>query len=161
MFLTINSRKRRSLGQSMIELTAGLFLVVPIVLVLFDLAVIVMAVQINDSTCREAARMASKGDPLTASQRANAVVGRANKQGSSMLSKFAVVSCHSIVTAADINALQPFGGPVSGNVTVVTEVEVRPFVVAIVYQGGGPMKFRYSQTYPITYVVPNTAGTTP
>ena len=49
MFLTINSRKRRSLGQSMIELTAGLFLVVPIVLVLFDLAVIVMAVQINDS----------------------------------------------------------------------------------------------------------------
>jgi len=78
-----------------------------------------------------------------------------------MLSKFAVVSCNSTVTAADINALQPFGGPVSGNVTVVTEVEVRPFVVAIVYQGGGPMKFRSSQTYPITYVVPNTAGTTP
>jgi hypothetical protein len=139
-------------------LTAGLFLVVPIVLVLFDLAVIVMGVQINDSTCREAARMASKGDPTSSTNRATAVINRANNQGSSMLSQFYLISCNNTVTAADVTALQPFGGPVNGTVTVITEVDIRPFVVALVYQGGGPMKFRSSQTYPVTFVVPNTAG---
>lgn len=154
----LNRSLRMHRGQSLVELTAGLFLVVPIVLVLFDLAVIVMGVQINDSTCREAARMASKGDPTSSNSRATAVINRANNQGSSMLSKFYLISCNNTVTAADVAALQPFGGPVNGTVTVITEVDIRPFVVALVYQGGGPMKFRSSQTYPVTYVVPNTAG---
>ena len=130
---------------------------VPIVLVLFDLTVIVLGVQLNDATCREAARMASIGDPTTSDARAKAVIARANKSGSSMLSNFVLLKCDSSVTASDINAMKPYGGPVSGTVNVSTEVDIRPFVVHIVYQGTSPLKFQSAQTYPITYVVPNTA----
>ena len=70
------------------ELCAGLIILVPLVLVLFDLAVIVIGVQVNDQTCRQAARAASSGDPATARQRADAIIARANQQGSSMLSNF-------------------------------------------------------------------------
>lgn len=151
--------RKRYRGQSSVELVCGLIVLIPIVLVLFDLAVIVVGVQINDSTCREAARVASIGDPTDANKRAAAVVARANKQGSSMLSNFVLVSCTSTVTAAQVTALKAsFGGPVSGTVTAVTEVDIKPFVVQYAYSGGAPLKFRATQTYPFTYVVPNTAG---
>jgi len=150
------SGRRR--GQSLVELCCGVMVLVPIVLVLFDLTVIVLGVQLNDSTCREAARVASLGDPTTCSIRAQAVINRANTSGSSMLSNFVLVQCASTVTAADITAMQPYGGPISGTVSVITEVDIRPFVVHIVYQGTSPLKFRSAQTYPFTYVVPNTAS---
>ncbi|HNA74249.1 MAG TPA: hypothetical protein PKW73_12970, partial [Candidatus Obscuribacter sp.] len=115
---------------------AGLIILVPIVLVLFDLAVIVLGVQINDSTCREAARVASIGDPTDCDKRARAVVARANAQGSSMLSNFQMFSCTSTVTPAQVNAMKlNFGGPVSGTVTVVTRVDIHPFVVHYAYSG--------------------------
>jgi hypothetical protein len=150
------NRKRR--GQSLVELVCGLLVLIPIILVLFDLAVIVLGVQLNDSTCREAARVASLGDPLTASTRAQAVIDRANASGSSMLSNFKLVKCVSTVTAADIAALGAFGGPISGSVTVDTEVDIRPFVVAVVWNGGAPLTFRSEQTFPFTFVVPNSSN---
>ncbi|HMY03648.1 MAG TPA: hypothetical protein PKA48_09850 [Candidatus Obscuribacter sp.] len=154
-----SSNRFRPRGQSSVELVAGLIILVPIVLVLFDLAVIVLGVQINDSTCREAARVASIGDPTDCDKRARAVVARANAQGSSMLSNFQMFSCTSTVTPAQVNAMKlNFGGPVSGTVTVVTRVDIHPFVVHYAYSGGAPITFQATQTYPFTYVVPNTAG---
>lgn len=155
MFSVFQKTRRR--GQSSVELVCGLILLVPLVLLLFDLCIVVLAVQINDSTCREAARVASTGDPTNANTRATAVVARANKQGSSMLSNFTLVSCNSSVTAADIAALQPYGGPVTGTVSVVTRVDVKPFIVKYAYGGGAPLQFQSSQTFPFTFVVPNTA----
>ncbi len=154
------SRPRKRLGQSIVELCAGIMVLVPIVLVLFDLTVIVLAVQLNDSTCREAARVGSLGDPdATACQnRVLAVINRANKGGSSMLSNFTLVSCTNTVTAAQVAALSPYGGPVTGTVTVVTQVDVKPFVVHLIYAGGPAIVFRSSQSYPFTFVVPNTAS---
>ncbi len=149
---------KRRRGQSLVELCCGVMVLVPIVLVLFDLTVIVLGVQLNDSTCREAARVASLGDPTTCNIRAQAVINRANTSGSSMLSNFVLVQCNSTVSAGDITAMQPYGGPISGTVSVITEVDIRPFVVHIVYQGTSPLKFRSSQSYPFTYVVPNTAS---
>jgi len=154
MFLAMAHRRR---GQSSVELVTGLIVLIPVVLVLFDLAVIVLGVQINDQTCREAARVASIGDPTDCTKRADAVVNRANKQGSSMLSNFQLVSCVSSVSAADIAALQPYGGPVTGTVTVQTKVDIKPFVVQYAYSGGAPIVFHARQTYPFSYVVPNTA----
>ncbi|MBU6453024.1 MAG: hypothetical protein KGS72_14665 [Cyanobacteria bacterium REEB67] len=150
-------RLRRVNGQSAAELCAGLMLLVPIILVLFDLSVIVLGVQLNDATCREAARVAALGDPTNCSTRAQAVINRANKQGSSMLSNFQLITCTSSVTAADIAAMQPFGGPVSGTVSVTTRVDIRPFVVHLVYTGSSPLHFQSVQTYPFTYTVPNSA----
>jgi hypothetical protein len=134
--------------------------IVPIVLVLFDLTVIVLAVQLNDSTCREAARVGAIGDPdaTACKNRVLAVINRANKGGSSMLSNFSLVSCTNTVTSGDIAALKPYGGPVNGTVTVVTQVDVKPFVVHLIYAGGPAIVFRSSQAYPFTFVVPNTAS---
>ncbi|CAN5609149.1 hypothetical protein BH11CYA1_BH11CYA1_40000 [soil metagenome] len=155
-----SARPRKSHAQSIIELCCGIMVLVPIVLVLFDLTVIVLAVQLNDSTCREAARVGSLGSPdATACQnRVLAVINRANKSGSSMLSNFKLVSCANSVTAADLAKLSTYGGPVNGTVSVITEVDVRPFVVHLIYAGGPALKFKSAQSYPFTFVVPNTAN---
>jgi len=148
-------RKRK--GQSLIELAVGLMALIPIVLVIFDLAVIVIGVQINDSTCREAARVAASGDPTDAQARAAAVVARANQRAQGMLSNFVLVNVNNTVTAAQMQALQPYGGPVQGTVTVQTEVDIRPFVVQFAYSGKSPLTFLSQQSFPFTYVVPNNA----
>lgn len=166
------SRKR---GQSIIELCVGLTVLVPIVLLVFDLAVIVMAVQINDSTCREAARVAASGNlgdlsinSLATSdlyKRANAVVLRANTQSAGILSNFALFALTTNPPEASIKAtilsLGNTGGPVTGTVSVTTTVEVRPFLVKYAYNGGAPLVFQSRQSFPFTYVVPNTASLTP
>ncbi len=151
--------KRLRSGQSMVELVCGLFILIPLVLVLFDLAVIVIAVQVNDQTCRQAARAAASGDPASAMQRAQAVVARANQQGSSMMSNYtlAALNFNPTTLPGDAAALVPFGGTVTGTVSVDTTVDVKPFIVPYVYSGGAPLTFRSSQTYPFSYVVPNTA----
>ena len=156
----IRMRLRRNHGQSAVELCAGLIVIIPIILVLFDLSVIVLGVQVNDATCREAARVASIGDPTTCSTRAQAVVTRANNQGSSLLSNFQLISCTSSGSAATITAMVTFGGPVSGTVAVITQVSITPFVVQIV-TGTSPMQFQSQQTYPFTYTVPNTTPYVP
>ncbi len=153
----------REKGQSIVELAIGLIALIPIVLVVFDLAVIVIGVQINDSTCREAARVAASGAPKDQASRAKAVVARANARSAGMLSNFKLITDPPIstVTQAQADALNPYGGALNGNVTVQTEVEVRPFVVQAAYNGQSPLKFRSQQSFPITYVVPNSAAPTP
>jgi len=136
----------------------GLIVLIPLILVLFDLSVIVLGVQLNDATCREAARVAALGDPTSCTTRAQAVINRSNNQGSSMLSNFQLITCSSTVSAADIAAMQPYGGPVSGTVSVTTKVDIRPFVVHLVYTGSSPLHFQSVQTYPFTYTVPNQAA---
>jgi hypothetical protein len=156
------SKRKRKRGQSIIELAVGLMALIPIVLVVFDLAVIVIGVQINDSTCREAARVAASGNPVDANARAAAVVARANQRATGMLSNFVLVS---VTNTADMAALtdpnsniNKYGGPVQGTVTVQTEVDIKPFVVQYAYNGKSPLKFRSQQSFPFTYVVPNTAA---
>jgi hypothetical protein len=172
----VKAFKRR--GQSIVELCVGLMVLVPIVLLVFDLAVIVMAVQVNDSTCREAARVAASGNlgdlgppkslPLNGSdiyKRADAVVKRANTQSAGILSNFKLQSVTTTPPeasiAATITSLGVTGGPVSGTVTVVTTVEVRPFLVKYAYSGGAPLVFQSAQSFPFTFVVPNSAKLTP
>ncbi len=143
-------------GSSLLELSVGLIVLIPVILVLFDLCVIVLNVQVNDSTCREAARVAASGNPLDAQARAMAIINRANSSPSSMLSNFTLVSLDSTVTAQDIAALGTYGGPVKGTVTVTTQVDVRPFIVQYVFSGKTPLHFNSKQSFPCTYLVPNT-----
>ncbi|MGD9681530.1 MAG: hypothetical protein AB7W16_10125 [Candidatus Obscuribacterales bacterium] len=151
------SRKK---GQSTVELVVGLLVLVPLVLVLFDLAVIVLGVQVNDQTCRQAARAAASGDPNSALQRAQAIIDRANKQqkANSIVNKFTLDNLTfnpTSIPSDATNLAANFGGTVSGTVTVETVVDIYPFVVPLVYTGGSALQFRASQTYPITFVVPN------
>lgn len=157
-----SKRKERRKGQSIVELAVGLIALIPIVLVVFDLAVIVIGVQINDSTCREAARVAASGAPSDQAKRAKAVVARANQRAAGMLSNFVLITDppQSTVTQAQADALKPYGGALNGTVTVQTEVDIKPFVVQAAYNGQSPLKFRSQQSFPITYVVPNSATPT-
>ena len=149
----------RRKGQSIIELGAGLLVLIPIVLSIFDLAILVIAVQVNDTACREAARIAASGDPGSASTRANSVIARANSTSSGMVSNFRIISVDLVPpdVANQVAALQPYGGTITGTVTVTTDVDVKPFIVQWVYSGGKPLTFRSKQSFPFTYVVPNTA----
>jgi Flp pilus assembly protein TadG len=145
---------RRGKGSSLVELAVGLMALIPIVLVIIDLCVIIIAVQVNDSTCREAARVAASGSPLDAQTRAMTIIDRANLRQSGLFSNFTLISLVSTVSPQDLQALSTSGGPVKGTVTVETDVAVRPFVVQWVYTGQSPLHFRAQQSFPFTYVVP-------
>ena len=159
-------RKRRQ-GQSIIEMIVGVIVLIPICLVLFDLAVIVLGVQLNDATCRDAARAAASGDPSNATARATAIVSRANARSHGQ-----IVANFAMVGGANVNIVsQPTphqeqttglwvnpGGPITGTATVTTKCEVRPFVVYMVYTGQTPLIFQSRQTFPISYVVPSTGA---
>lgn len=154
-------KRRKTRAQSLVELSVGLIALIPIILVIFDLAIIVIGVQMNDSTCREAARIAASGSPdqATATQRAQAVINRANNRASGMLSNFVLppggVVLNGVNPTQQAQALQ-YGGSVSGTVTVTTQVTIRPFVVQMVYNGSNPLVFQSKQTFPFTYVYPST-----
>ncbi len=80
-------------GQSLAELAAGLMILVPVFLLVFDLAVCIIADTINENVCRDAARAASAGVPAPftsfngttipadAFQRAQAVVKHVYQSG--------------------------------------------------------------------------------
>jgi hypothetical protein len=148
-------------GQSLFEVSVALFLIVPVLLLVCDLAMIVIGVQANDSTCRDAARLAASGDPNTAKLRALAVIARANHNMNGFVSNFSLAKLDSTVTAAQLASLNPYGGTITGAVTVSTEVEVRPFLVHWLYSGKQPMTFHSRQSYPFTYVIPNTSQALP
>jgi hypothetical protein len=75
---------RGSSGQSLVELAAGLMVLIPIILLLVDLFVCVIAVTTNDAASRDAARAAAAGRPATSStfgaedssSRVKAIIGK-------------------------------------------------------------------------------------
>ncbi len=56
--MKLSNRKKR--GTSIVETAAGLFIIIPIVLFLFDVAAAVLAQTANDSMCKSAARAAAE-----------------------------------------------------------------------------------------------------
>jgi hypothetical protein len=139
-------------------MVAGLLVVIPIVLVLIDFILMNLAVQINDSAAREADRIAASGDPNTAQSRAQVVVNRINQSMTGYVSNVTLVSvtfspAGLLATEA---SLAGYGGVLQGYVTVITQVTVTPILISHI--SSGPFTFQASQTCPITYNVPNTAG---
>ena len=150
--------QRQKKAVTVLEMVIGLIIVIPILLLLIDLVLITLAVQINDNAAREASRMAASGDPNLAQSRAQQVVNRINQNTSGFASNVTLVSVtfNPTTLLATEAALIPYGGVVQGSVTVQTQVTVTPIVVSYVYSG--PLNFNSSQTCPVTYNVPNTAG---
>jgi signal transduction histidine kinase len=64
------------------------------------LTLIVLGVQLNDATCRDAARAAASGDPSNATARATAIVSRANARSHGQ-----IVSNFAMVGAANVNII--------------------------------------------------------
>jgi len=153
--------KRTNKAVTVIEMVVGLIVVIPLMLLLIDMTLITLAVQINDNAAREAVRMAAAGDPAQAQSRAVQVVKRINGNSSGFVSNITLASltfnpANLLATEA---TLIPYGGVVQGSVTVETSVKVTPLIVNYVYSG--PLIFKSSQSCPVTYNVPNTAGGQP
>jgi hypothetical protein len=153
-----SQQNRINKGASLIEMVVGLMVVIPIMLLLIDLVLIVLAVQFNDHAAREADRLAASGDPSQALLRAQACIDRINKNSGGYISNVTLkkLSFSPATLLATEAALIPYGGVVQGSVTVKTQVTVLPFGLAFI--NNKPLLFDSAQTCPITYDVPNTAG---
>jgi Flp pilus assembly protein TadG len=157
----------RERGTSLIEVSLGLVVLIPVVLVLIDLSMTFLAVQANDAICRKAARTAASGDPARATIRAISVIQHENNSGGSMR-RFSLIGPVDVQITSqpfirfDSNldrAVNP-GGPVNGTAKVTTEVEVKPLVVQLFFNSS-TMRFQTHQTCPISYIQPATDGNQP
>jgi hypothetical protein len=153
------ARTRRAV--TILEMVVGLVVIIPIVMVIIDFILMNLAVQINDSAAREADRLAASGDPVQAASRAQCVVTRINQGMAGFVSNVTLksVTFNPTTLLTTEASLIPYGGVVQGTVTVNTQVTVRPVVIQYCYSG--PFIFQSSQTCPITYNIPNTAGGQP
>lgn len=153
----------RKSGQSLIEVTIGIVVLVPVTLTLIDLSVALWGVQENDHTCMSAARAAASGAPEEATDRAQIVLDRADGRGPTAMVSNSVLACpvqvditskpetqRDPVTKEEVNP----GGAVVGSVTVTSEVEVKPFLLHSFFTKAKSLKFTSQHSCPITYVVP-------
>jgi len=153
---------RKGIGSSFIELCTGIAIMVPIILVLFDCAILIMGVEANDTNCRMAARAAAAGSPDDAKLRAQTIILDKN-------SALSMVSNSQLVEPVGVEVLsQPetekdlakerevcLGGPVIGTTTVTTQVQIRPLLIHRLYGGTSPITFTATHSFPISYTVPS------
>lgn len=157
-----------SRGQSLVELLAGLVVIIPVVLFLIDAGTLFLGATENNQVCRDSARAAASGEPgdvTTAGSdrdvpagkqpfdRAASVIRRTCKPGGAIR-----MSPDPKVTETLRAPLptQPFGGPVDGEVTVETTVTVYPPFLVSTIVGPGGVSFKTSQTFPYTWVMSGT-----
>ncbi len=157
---------RKSKGQSLAELGAGMMVFVPVILLLIDCAVIMLGVSANEAACRDAARAASSGPPAALSASAMHTVGPGSMPYKRALSVvkdiYAPAGMVKIKDQLTVKEglknplpLAPEGGPVIGQVSVETTVEVYPPFLIRVFAENGTYTFKNTQSYPYTYVMPS------
>jgi len=145
---------RNASGVHLVELICGTFVLLLIVLMLFDVTILFQAVNMNSSICREAARAAASGAPEAISkgapeQRAEAILQKYSKgMGMMRFNPECIVNEEVKLPLPK----PPLGGAVVGQVTVETKVDVdlpfKPWPIP-----PGPFSFKAKQTYPYTYTV--------
>jgi hypothetical protein len=146
---------RKAKGQSLIEFAVSTMVFIPVALLLADCFLIVCGLQVNETVCREAARLASAGDPTYAVARARQIVSSELIYNHSPFT-VQLVEAETTVNKSQLEALRPYGGLVSGAVTVSTEVAVKPLILSWFLGGGAKLlHFQTKQEFPCTYVMPN------
>jgi hypothetical protein len=150
--------RRSKRGFSLIEFALSTVVVIPVALMILDFFLIICAIQLNDSQCKEAARLASSGDPRWTFARAvQGVAGNATDDHCPL--SLRLVGARTTITASQLEALKPYGGLASGAVDVATEVSVRPLILHWFLGGEKLLRFRTHQEVPSTYVMPNVLET--
>jgi Flp pilus assembly protein TadG len=150
-------------GQSLLEATFGVVIIAIVVIGLVDVTIVLYGVSLNDTACRNAARAAAAGDPAQAQGRAQLTIDQLKQNTSDgMISQpklvlpIEVVLTDEPIPRHDPETGKPFspGGMVTGNVTVKTQVDIRPFAMDIILRRKEPLTFWSKQTFPVHYVEP-------
>lgn len=157
--------QKNNRAQSLAEFMAGICVLCPVFLVLLDLGLFLAASHSNAGICQEAVRAAASGAPELATKRAEAVVNASPSllPGTSLKIVLPVTTNISRRPVAQFDEsseemVNP-GGPIEGNTTVTTEIQVKPIVLHYFYGGRSPVCFRAQQCCPIKYVQPAARGT--
>lgn len=155
---------RREQAQSLIEVTFGLIIFVPILLSLLDLSLIYLAVQKNESLSNNVAEAAASTDPSNAQKQAELLIHQQNQAAiAGSLMHFRLVGPVDVKLTSFPEATQDLateevfnpGGPITGNVNVNTAVDVKPFVVGAIWGKNGVISFCSHHTFPIKYIMPS------
>jgi len=146
---------RRAKGQSIIEFAIATTVLIPVGFLFIDAIMIACAVQVNDRTCSEAARLASAGDPALTFARAQQIVAQTVIEKHSPYA-LRLIAAETTVKDSQLAALSPYGGQVSGTVKVTTEIAIKPLVLSwLTGSRLDQLRFQTNQSFPCTYMVPN------
>jgi hypothetical protein len=158
-------RVRSHLGQSTIEILCGFIIFVPLILLAIDLVTVYSGYSLNNRMCRDAARAASSGPPnaLNAGspkQRADGVIREVyNAATVKNYNVLGTVHPHpDCVVTEQLTGPIPdtsLGGPVDGQVTVETTVDVVPPFLIKEFVGPKGISLTTRETFPYTYIVPS------
>ncbi len=147
--------QRRSVGSSLTELSVALIAMSLILILVLDCTKLVIGSQINDNTCRKAARVAAAGDPVTAKSRAESIVYKARNESSGLLSNLRLVSVvNTINGSSDSTTIQLNGGNITGTVIVTTAADVAPFYRNFLPPSQRLLTVTSQQSFPYTYIPP-------
>lgn len=153
--IKVTPKRQSKNGTSIIELCFALLLAIPVFLTVFDFAMFAIGSQFNDKACREAARLAASGDPNSAAARASSVILEANDRKMGIIADLRLISVENTASAADIKSAQLNGGSFNGTVTVTTAVTVKSILVHWFSPGQYDLTFQCKQSFPYTYVFPD------
>lgn len=148
----------------MVEFLCGLVVLVPIVLLAIDLVSIYSGYSLNNRMCADAARAAASGPPdalMSRSPRSRAEGVIHNVYDEATVKKYnvlgrVVIHPDCVVTERLTSPIPSaaLGGPIDGDVTVQTTVDViPPFLIKQFMPGGVTLSTQ--QTFPYTYIVPS------
>jgi hypothetical protein len=159
-----DANRRGSAGQSLTETVCGLVIVVPLALLVIDLSTIYWGYSQNLKLCADAARAAAGGPPGSISRGASQMRAEAVIKSEYPQAKFdphtgqngvlrVYPDCAVIEKFTGVLPDPKLGGPIDGQVTVQTTVDVvPPFLIKQFVTKG--FQFTASQTYPFTYNLP-------
>ncbi len=149
-------KQRSKNGTSIIELCCVILFAIPVLLIAFDFMMLAIGSQFNNKICREAARLAASGDPRLAESKAISVISEANGKKSGIIADLRLVAVKNTANAADMKVAQLNGGTFVGTVTVNTAVSVKSLVVHWFSPGQHYLTLQCKQSFPYTYVFPDT-----
>lgn len=159
--LKTRTRIRKKSGQELIELAAGLMVLVPIFLVIYDMYVVYMISNLNDAVARDAARAASAVEPNVNApvneqviaagpnfDRADRVVRLARNRGGGYITNIALDPAQTTLTVTNVPD-QFLGGQWVGSLKVRT---VTTFNLPVNFAGIIPAQqtLRAEARFPLT-----------
>jgi hypothetical protein len=154
-FIKVIPKRQSKNGTSIIELCCALLFAIPVFLIVFDFAMFAVGSQFNDKVCREAARLAASGDPHSANARANSVILEANDKKMGIIADLRLISVENTASGTDIKTAQLNGGSFNGTATVTTAVTVKSIMLHWFSPGHSYLTFQCKQSFPYTYVFPD------